>query len=299
MTFAPVVKRVAPAVVNVYTRGWSAASLAAARRSVLPPVLRRVARACRQTGPAVAGLGRDRARRRLMVTNNHVIDGCAAKSPWCWPTAANSRRSVLGSRSAHRSGRAEDRYQAASPAGAALRRFRPAGRRYGAGDRRSLRRRPDRHHGHRLGAGPHPVGASDYHSSSRPTPPSIPGNSGGALVRSEGRLAGINAAIYSRERRLDRHRLRHSRQSSGGRRPASRPGRQRRGHPWLGASGQAVTSRDRQRPRSGSPGRRSDQFRRSRQPGRTGRARRLATWWRRSTITPSSIRGAQVPHRYP
>ena len=74
----------------------------------------------------------------------------------------------------------------------------PRGRRLRAGDRQPLRRRPDGDAGHRLGAGAHAGRRRRLRSSSsRPTRPINPGNSGGALVDMQGRLVGINTAIYS------------------------------------------------------------------------------------------------------
>ena len=64
LTFAPIVKRVAPAVVNVYSRSVvQPAGQSAVRRSAVPAVLRRLARNA-PARAAVAGLRRDRARRR-------------------------------------------------------------------------------------------------------------------------------------------------------------------------------------------------------------------------------------------
>ena len=111
----------------------------------------------------------------LIVTNNHVIEG-GPRSSWRCPTGANSRprccmadpRTDLAVLKIDTKG---ERLPAVpfddSDAG-------PGGR-SGAGDRRSVRRRPDRDHGHRLGAGPHPDFApATISSSSRPTPRSIP-----------------------------------------------------------------------------------------------------------------------------
>ena len=86
------------------------------------------------------------------------------------------------------------------------------------------------------------VSASDYQFFIQTDAAINPGNSGGALVTTDGKLAGINTAIYSRSGGNHRHRLRHSRQSGapGGGRRGGRAGRA--SCAWLGANGQPVTS---------------------------------------------------------
>ena len=102
---------------------------------------------------------------------------------------------------------------------------RGAGGRPGAGDRRSLRRRPDRDHGHRLGAGPHP----DFRQRLSVLHPDRRRHQSGQFRRRAGhhrRQAGRHQHRHLfAQRRQYRHRLRHSRQSGapGGGRRGRRP----------------------------------------------------------------------------
>ena len=68
-----------------------------------------------------------------------------------------------------------------------------------------------------------------------------PGNSGGALIDMNGDLIGINTAIFTRVRRLERHRLRHPGQP--GRAVFVQPPRRatRFERPYVGASFEPVT----------------------------------------------------------
>ena len=133
-----------------------------------------------------------------------------------------------------------------------LRRLRRArGRRPGAGDRRSVRRRPDGDQRHRLGARAHRVGITDYQFFIQTDAAINPGNSGGALVDMDG-PAGRHQHRHLLARAAARIGIGFAIPSNMVRSvvdPAHH-GRHRCERPWLGAWLQEVTPRHR-RQRSG------------------------------------------------
>ena len=135
----------------------------------------------------------------LIVTNHHVIEGADGDHRGAERPARVRRRSGADGR-AHRPGRAADRSRSRIAAGLESARLRrPGGRRPGAGHRQSLRRRPDGDQRHRLGLGAHHRSASPTSaSSSRPTRRSIPAIPAARWSDMDGRLVGINTAIFSR-----------------------------------------------------------------------------------------------------
>ena len=175
LSYAPIVKRVAPAVVNVYAsrvvqqsrrRSSPIRSSAGSSAATWARPSQRVQRSL-GSGVIVDPSG-------IIVTNNHVIanadrDQGGARRP----ARVRLRRRPQGR--AHRPCGAQDRGRDRAVPDPRLRRFRRApGRRPGACHRRPVRRRPDRDQRHRLGAGAHRRSASPTtSSSSRPTPPSI------------------------------------------------------------------------------------------------------------------------------
>ena len=175
LTFAPVVKRVAPAVVNVYSR--SVVQAPAMNPFFNDPFFQRffgVNPQMRQRVQQSLGSGVIVRADGLILTNNHVIQG-GQDIVVALSDKREFKAKVHAGRSAHRSGRAEDRHQGREAADRRIRQQRhAAGRRSGARHRRSVRRRPDRDHGHRLGAWRAPMSAPrTISSSSRPMPRSI------------------------------------------------------------------------------------------------------------------------------
>ena len=178
----------------------------------------------------------------IIVTNNHVVANADRDQGGACPTGASStarscsRTSAPTSRCCASTAR-DGTFPTLEFADSDQRR----GGRPGARHRRSLRRRPDGDERHRLGARPHagrrlrlPVLHPDRcgHQS---------GQFGRRADRHDGRLVGINTAIFSRIGRIERHRLRHSLEH-GARRGRRRPRTAAAcALPWIGASFQAVT----------------------------------------------------------
>ncbi len=74
LSYAPIVQRVQPAVVNVYAAQDRAEPQSAAGRSVVPPLLRRAGQQPEQMQRSLgSGVMVDAS--GLVVTNNHVIEG--------------------------------------------------------------------------------------------------------------------------------------------------------------------------------------------------------------------------------
>ena len=157
MSYAPIVKRVVPAVVTV-----SAAKTVANRNPLMDdPFFRRF------FGPQFGGpreqtqqLARLRRHRRSVRPGRHQQPRHRRRRPGedLARRQARVRRSMSCSRTRAPTSRccASRTAQRALP-GDRVRQFRrAAGRRRGAGDRQSVRRRPDRDPRHRLGGGAHP-----------------------------------------------------------------------------------------------------------------------------------------------
>ena len=156
----------------------------------------------------------------------------------------------------------------------------PGSRRSRAGDRQSLRHRPDRHLGHHLGPVAHgtacrlrsllhPDGCGDQS-----------GNSGSALVTIDGQLVGVNTAIFTRSGGsigigfaipIDLVKAL-VRSIEGGGSSLARP--------WLGAKVQTVTPELARQSRAGAAGRCSFE-------------RRASCW----PCTPSRSRAGRCDHR--
>ncbi|HYM33395.1 MAG TPA: Do family serine endopeptidase [Candidatus Cybelea sp.] len=245
LSFAPLVKRVSPAVVNIYTKRVVQTQM----RSPLfdDPIFRRffgdnaLLGQPRQRIQQSLGSGVIVDPRGLIVTNNHVIEGAQQIT-----VALADRREFSA-----------DVVLADSSADLAVLRI------SGARDPLPALELRDSDHlevgdlvlaiGDPFGVGQTVtsgiisalgrtmVGQSDSQSFIQTDAAINPGNSGGALVTMDGRLAGINAAIYSRDGgslgigfaipsnlvAAVLHRAQKGKNAP---------------HPWLGASGQTVTS---------------------------------------------------------
>ena len=195
MSFAPIVKKVAPAVVNVYAAQVSEPH-SAVRRSVLPALLRRATFGGRASGAALARLGRDR---RPVRPRCHQYPRDRGRRP--------------GQGLAGRQARVRGRYRAQGPArrsrGARSRRAEPSRLEFGdsddvqVGDLVLAIGNPfgvgqTVTHGIVSALARTQVGISDYQFFIQTDAAINPGNSGGALVDMDGQLVGINTAIFSR-----------------------------------------------------------------------------------------------------
>ena len=121
LTFAPVVKRVAPAVVNVYARSVVQVQVNPLFNDPFfsqffgaTPEMRQRVQQSLGSGVIVRADG-------LILTNNHVVEG-GTDIVVALSDKREFKAKVLHGRSAHRSGGAEDRHQGRASADRALRR---------------------------------------------------------------------------------------------------------------------------------------------------------------------------------
>ncbi len=172
----------------------------AAGRSLLPSVLRQpvAAAACRRQREGGLGSGVVVRPDGYILTNNHVVDG-AEQVKVELTDGRTFKAKVVGTDAP--SDLAVLKIDGSQPADPAARRLRqgPRRRRRARG-RQPARHRPDRDDGHRQrqGARDRRHGRRQLsRTSSRPTRRSTSGNSGGALVNTQGELIGINSQILS------------------------------------------------------------------------------------------------------
>ena len=199
LTFAPVVKRIAPAVVNVYARSVVQAPMnPVVRRSVVRAVLRR--RADAPARAAVAGLRRDRARRRRRSSptimssqgGTDIVVALADKREFKAKVLLADPRTDLAVLKIDTKGETacrplpfadSDKVQVGDLVLA-------VGDPFGVGQTVTM--------GIVSALARTQVSASDYQFFIQTDAAINPGNSGGALVTTDGKLAGINTSIVSR-----------------------------------------------------------------------------------------------------
>ena len=175
LTFAPVVKRVAPAVVNVYARSVVQTPM---NPLFTDPFFQRFFGASPECASACSSRwapASSCAPTASILTNNHVMEGGQDI------VVALSDRREFKAKVLLADSRTDLAVLKIDTKGEQLPTVdfgdsdQLAGGRSGARHRRSVRRRPDRDDGHRLGTGAHAESApATISSSSRRTPPSIP-----------------------------------------------------------------------------------------------------------------------------